>query len=152
MTSIIFQVSAHKCGWPREPKACQPDYNWCIWYQIQDTWYLILMVFDRIKVREFNLPRHRKLNLINHQRFRLPDDQFDSDRWDLLSSSWWSYYHAFVCDTWFENDTYMYIYLQRREKAPIVSIYWCYFFPVIAISWAKHIKKRLSHIDAFCSA
>ena len=80
MISRIF--SAHKCGWHREPKACQPDYNWCIWYQIQDTWYLILMVFDRIKVREFNLPRHRKLNLINHQRFRLPDDQFDSDRWD----------------------------------------------------------------------
>ena len=26
-TSRIFQVSAYMCGWPREPKACQPDYN-----------------------------------------------------------------------------------------------------------------------------
>ena len=34
--------------------------------------------FSYFKVREFNLPRHRKLNLINHQRYqRYPVDQFE---------------------------------------------------------------------------
>ena len=42
------------------------------------------------KVREFNLPRHRKLNLMKQQRNRFPVDEFDT-WWDLLwlHLTWW---------------------------------------------------------------